>query len=96
MDNSQFSSFFWGLTDENSNEHIVNSAESIVNLVYTKQMFENKQQNEINKDKYKIYLNLLPKPSEDILYTMRRLVRIPSNITILLNINRWVDCLQLV
>ena len=75
MDNSQFSSFFWGLSDENTNEHILNSAESIVNLVDTKQKFENEGK-DFSKEKYKLYLHLCSNATEDILYTMKRLVRI--------------------
>ncbi len=76
MDNSQFSSFFWGLSDKHNNEQILNSAESIVNLVDTKQKFENSQGKEYSREKYKLYLNICSNPTEDMLYTMRRLVRI--------------------
>jgi hypothetical protein len=73
MDSNEFSSFFWGLSDEHSNDQIMHSAESIVNLVETKQKFENEGR-DFSKEKYKLYLNLCLHPTEDILYSMRRLV----------------------
>jgi len=73
MDNNQFSSLFWGLTDDKTNEQILMSAESIVNLVESKQKFENEGK-DFNKEKYKLYLRLCSNATEDILYTMRRLV----------------------
>ena len=74
MDNSEFLNFFWGLTNEHTNEQIVQSAEGIINLVESKQKFEN-QGKKVNNDKYRIYLNICPNPSEDFLYTAKRLVR---------------------
>jgi len=73
MDNSQFLSFFWGLSDEHSDEQILQSAESIVNLVESKQKFE-KSAKGIDKEKYKLYLNACENPTEDLLYTLKRLV----------------------
>lgn len=73
MDNSEFLSFFWGLSDENTNEQILQSAESIVNTVESKLKFENVRK-EADRVKYKLYLNLSSQPSEDMLYTMKRLV----------------------
>lgn len=72
MDNSQFLSYFWDLSDDKSKEQIVNAAESIVNLVESKQKLEKAK--EFNKDKYKLYLNICENPTEDILYTAKRLV----------------------
>jgi hypothetical protein len=74
MDNSQFLSYFWDLSDDKSKEQIVNAAESIVNLVESKQKLEKAK--EFNKDKYKLYLNICENPTEDILYTTKRLVQI--------------------
>ena len=73
MDNSQFLSYFWDLTDEHTNEQIVTAAESIVNLVESKQKLENTGK-EYSVDKYKMYLNICDNPTEDILYTTKRLV----------------------
>ncbi len=73
MDNSQFLSYFWDLTDEHTNEQIVTAAESIVNLVESKQKLENTGK-EYNVAKYKMYLNICENPTEDILYTTKRLV----------------------
>ena len=73
MDNSQFLSFFWGLSDEHSNEQILQSAESLVNLVESKQKFEKSARN-LDKDKFKLYLNVCENPTEDLLYTLKRLV----------------------
>ncbi len=73
MDNSEFLSYFWGLSDENSNENILKSAESIINLVEAKQKFENNSE-EADRIKYKEYLNICENPSCDLLYTIKRLV----------------------
>ncbi len=73
MDNSEFLNFFWGLTNENTNEQIVKSAEAIINLVESKQKFENKGPI-YNTEKYRLYLNICPHPAEDLLYTAKRLV----------------------
>ncbi len=74
MDSSEFLNFFWGLNNKNTDEHLVHSAESIINLVESKQKFEN-QGKSFNTEKYKLYLSLCPNPSEDLLYTTKRLVR---------------------
>ncbi len=76
MDSSQFLSYFWGLSKENSNEQIIKSAESIVNLVEYEQKFGNKEKEKpASNIKYKLYLNICENPTEDLLYTMKRLVR---------------------
>lgn len=74
MDNSEFLSFFWKLSDSNKSEDMTQAAESIVNLIDAKQKFEMSSKNGYSKDKYKIYSNISENPSEDLLYTLRRLV----------------------
>ena len=73
MDNSQFLSYFWDLSDTHTNEEILTAAENIVTLVETKQKLENNKK-DFNKDKFKMYLNICENPTEDILYTTKRLV----------------------
>ena len=73
MDNSEFLNLFWGLNNKSSDQQILQSAESIINLVESKQKFE-KQEKNISTEKYKLYLSICKNPSEDFLYTMRRLV----------------------
>jgi hypothetical protein len=72
MDNSEFLDFFWGLSDNNANEKILHSAESIVNMIEMKQKFEKKT--DFDKGKYKFYLKISENPGEDLLYTIKRLV----------------------
>jgi|LauGreDrversion4_2_1035121.scaffolds.fasta_scaffold2744661_1 hypothetical protein len=73
MDNSEFLNLFWGLTNQNTDEQLVQSAESIVNLVESKQKLE-KHEKKINNEKYKLYISIYPNASEDLLYTIKRLV----------------------
>jgi hypothetical protein len=77
MDNSEFLSFFWNLSDQHTSETISAAGESIINSVEVKQKFENDPNKVITKaEKYKLYLNLCQNPSEDILYTFHRIVKI--------------------
>ncbi len=73
MDSNEFLSFFWELSDQHSNEQITKAAEGIVNLVDAKQKFE-KGEKEVDKIKYKLYLDIVDNPTQDILYTFKRLV----------------------
>jgi hypothetical protein len=73
MDNSEFLSYFWDLQDNNPKEKTAQAAESIVHLVEAKQKFE-KASKSLDTVKYKLYLNICENPSEDLLYTLRRLV----------------------
>lgn len=75
MDNSDFLSYFWNLSDKNTNDSISTASESIVDSVDVKQKFENDPNKVITKvEKYKLYLQLCHNPSEDILYTFHRIV----------------------
>ncbi len=75
MDSSQFLSYFWGLSNDHSNEEIIKSAESIVNLVeYEQKINKKEKETPTSSIKYKIYLNICENPTEDLLYTMKRLV----------------------
>jgi hypothetical protein len=73
MDSSEFLNLFWSLTNQNTDEQVVQSAESIINLVESKQKLE-KNEKKINNEKYKLYLYIYPNPTEDLLYTIKRLV----------------------
>jgi hypothetical protein len=75
MDNNEFLSYFWDLQENTPKDKTITSAENIVNLVEAKQKFE-KSSKEVDQDKYKLYLNICENPSEDLLYTLRRLVNI--------------------
>ena len=75
MDNNEFLSFFWNLSDEHSNEIISSAAEGIANSVESKQKFGKDPNKEINSEKYKNYLNICESPSEDILYAFHRIVK---------------------
>lgn len=68
MDNSNFLSYFTGLAETNSNEVILENAKNIINLV------ELTSDKEIKNEKYKDYLKIAQNPSEDLLYTVRRLI----------------------
>lgn len=76
MDSSQFLSYFWNLSNEHTNDQIIKSAESIVNLVEYEQKISQKDK-EVSPSnlKYKLYLNICENPTEDLLYTMKRLVK---------------------
>jgi hypothetical protein len=77
MDNNEFLSHFWELQDKVPKEKMASAAESIVQLVEAKQKFE-KTTGGVDNVKYKLYLNVCENPSEDLLYTLRRLVRLNS------------------
>jgi hypothetical protein len=83
MDNSEFLSYFWDLQDNVAKEKTVEAAESIVRLVEAKQKFERDNTKPIDSIKYKLYLNIAENPSEDLLYTLRRLVNY------FITIDRW-------
>jgi hypothetical protein len=74
MDNSQFLSYFWDLSDSHTNDQILTAAEAIVTLVETKQKLENDKK-DFNREKYRIYWNICENATEDILYTTKRLVK---------------------
>jgi hypothetical protein len=73
MDSNEFLSYFWELSDQHTNEQILKAAEGIVNLIDAKQKFE-KGEKEIDRLKYKLYLDLCENPTQDLLYTFKRLV----------------------
>lgn len=84
MDSSQFLSYFWGLSNENTNEQIIKSAESIVSLVEYEQKIGGKEKEiQCTNTKFRLYFNICENPTEDLLYTLKRLV------IILLNIIDW-------
>ncbi len=75
MDSNQFLSYFWGLSNENTDAQILKSAESIVNLVeYEQKIGSKEKESPVSNIKYKLYLNICENPTEDLLYTMKRLV----------------------
>ena len=68
MDNSNFLSYFSALTEANSKEVIVANANNIINSIsFT-------SSNEVKNEKYKDYMKICKNPSEDLLYTVRRLI----------------------
>ena len=73
MDNQEFTQHFWNLSDKNTSEVIINSAEFIVEQLESKQKFSKIQEIK-NKQKYKSLLNVFQNPSEDLLYSLNRLV----------------------
>jgi hypothetical protein len=74
MENSEFLSFFSGLSEENSNEEIMHSSQMIVNTLESKIKLEKKEHNHPDPAKYKLYLKICEFPIEDILYAFKRLV----------------------
>jgi hypothetical protein len=81
MDNQEFTQHFWNLSDKNTSEVIINSAEYIVEQLESKQKFSKIQEIK-NKQKYKSYLNIFQNPSEDLLYSLNRLVNFSFKIKI--------------
>lgn len=73
MDNSDFLSHFNKLSDDNSNDTILQSASMIINILESKLKFE-KDHKHPDPLKYKLYLKVSQTPNEDILYTLKRLV----------------------
>lgn len=69
MDNSNFLSFFNGLNEKNPKEIIVQNAENLVNMIELTSPVPIKQ-----TEKLKDYLNICKNSSEDLLYTLRRLI----------------------
>jgi len=75
MDNQEFLSLFNSLADDNGSTSIVSSSEKLTNLILSKQKFEQtKEKHEINFSKYKLYDKIISNPTEDLLYSLRRLV----------------------
>jgi len=73
MDSNEFTQHFWNLSEKNPADIIVKSAESIVELLENKQ--KNSKHHEIkNKQKFRLFLNIFQNPSEDLVYTLSRLV----------------------
>ena len=68
MDNSNFLSYFSGLTEANSKEQIVANANNIISSISLT------SSTEVTNEKYKDYLKICKNPSEDLLYTVRRLI----------------------
>ena len=68
MDNSNFLSYFSALTEANSKEVIVANANNIINSISLT------SSNEVKNEKYKDYMKICKNPSEDLLYTVRRLI----------------------
>ena len=68
MDNSNFLSYFSGLTETNSKEQIVANANNIISSISLT------SSTEVTNEKYKDYLKICKNPSEDLLYTVRRLI----------------------
>ena len=73
MDSNEFTQNFWNLSEKNAPEVIVKSAESIVELLESKQKAS--KHNEIkNKQKYRVFLHVFQNSTEDLVYTLSRLV----------------------
>ena len=68
MDNSNFLSYFSALTEANSKEVIVANANNIINSISLT------SSTEVKNEKYKDYMKICKNPSEDLLYTVRRLI----------------------
>ena len=75
MDSNEFTQNFWNLSEKNPSELIVKSAESIVEILETKQKFSKTHEIK-NKQKFKLFLNIIQNSSEDLVYTLSRLVKI--------------------
>ena len=75
MEKQEFLTLFNSLADENGNPTIVSSSEKLTNLILSKQKFEQLHKKEdFNRSKYKFYDSIISNPSEDFLYTLKRLV----------------------
>jgi len=75
MDSNEFTQNFWNLSEKNTPEVIVKSAESIVELLENKQ--KSSKHHEIkNRQKYRLFLNIFQNASEDLVYTLSRLVNL--------------------
>lgn len=73
MDSNEFTQNFWNLSEKNTPEVIVKSAESIVELLENKQ--KNSKYHEIkNRQKFRVFLGVFQNASEDLVYTLSRLV----------------------
>lgn len=73
MDSNEFTQNFWSLSEKNPAEVIVKSAESIVELLESKQKFSKNHEIK-NRQKFRNYLHIFQNASEDLVYTLSRLV----------------------
>ena len=69
MKNSNFLSWFNGLHISNSKENILLNANNIISAISLSQ-----NSSSINKEKYKNFLKVFSSPSDDLLYTINRLI----------------------
>ena len=69
MKNSDFLSWFNGLHKSNSKDNIISNANNIVSNISITQ-----ESSILNKEKYKNFLKVFATPSDDLLYTINRLI----------------------
>ncbi|MCQ2816784.1 MAG: hypothetical protein MJ252_05910, partial [archaeon] len=69
MDNANFLSYFKNITEPNSKETILKNATDLVNSI---NLHSDKKISSL--EKYNLYLKICKDPSEDFLYTLRRLI----------------------
>ena len=68
MKNPDFLSYFNNLKETNSKVEILKNANNIINLI------SEKEETNINKEKYKYYLKIFESPNENLLYTFKRII----------------------
>ena len=69
MKNSDFLSWFNNLNSSNTKENILSSANNIISSLSIEE-----EKTIVNKEKYKYYLKVFNTQSEDLLYTINRLI----------------------
>jgi hypothetical protein len=75
MDNQEFLTLFNSLSDDSGSSTIVSSSEKLTNLILSKQKFEQSTKKEdLSMVKYRLYEKIITNPTEDLCYTLRRLV----------------------
>ena len=81
MDDKEFLSYFWNLSENTSSkEKVIEFSEKIVNSVIAKQKFgDSKNENHLNRnEKFSNFLKVYINPCEDLLYVFKRLVKFIS------------------
>ncbi len=78
MDNQEFLTLFNSLADERGNSKMVSSSEQLIELITYKQIITEKQKKDDTPEninpKYQLYEKIMFNPSNDLLYSLRRLV----------------------
>jgi hypothetical protein len=75
MDNQEFLTLFNSLSDDSGTSTMISSSEKLTNLILSKQKFEQStKKEEFSMVKYRVYEKVIANPTEDLLYTLRRLV----------------------